>query len=106
MKKVIAAILFVAVVVAIFALQKKEYARVQSPDGAFVAIAEYRAFRAWLPMPPGSGGDKPGWVRLVTQNDALVGEASVPMVSLIRYIRWSKEEASITGVASWKLATR
>jgi hypothetical protein len=106
MKKVVAAVLLTALVVAALAMQKKEYDRVPSPDGAFTAIAEYRAFRAWLPGMPGGSGDKPGSVRVISKDGVAVGEARVPMVSFVRDIRWSKEEASIAGIVSWKLPPR
>jgi hypothetical protein len=106
MKKFVVASLFAVAVLAALAMQKKEYDRVSSPDGQFTAIAEYRAFRAWLPTMPGGGGDKPGSVRLVAKDGSAIGEASVPMVSFIRDVRWSKEEASIVGVVSWKLSPR
>lgn len=107
MKKAFAALFVVgAALVLTFAIRKKEYARVSSPDGSFVAIAEYRAYTSWLPMMPGQSGDKPGWVRVVSKRGVLIGEAKVPMVWFVNDIRWSKEEVAIGGAATWTLASK
>jgi hypothetical protein len=42
------------------AFHEKEYDRSVSPDGKYVAVARYHAFRSWLPIMPGGSGDNPG----------------------------------------------
>jgi hypothetical protein len=94
----------VACAVVVLAMRKKEYAQISSPDGDFIAVAEYRAYSSWIPMSIGSGGDKAGWILLRTKEGREIGSASVPMISMVRDIRWTKEEASLVGVASWRLS--
>jgi len=93
----------IAVVLAIAGLTKKEYDRVSSPDGRFVAVAEFPRYEALLTRFPGATGDKSGSITLSTRAGKKIGTISVPMVSSIRDIRWMKEEASIPALATWRL---
>ena len=104
MKKTAVIVLFIfANVAGASALRTKEYARVFSPDGAFSAVAKNRAYAAWLPASIGGSGDKADWVRILTKDGREIGRVPVAMVSEIQDIRWSRDEASIVGVASWQL---
>jgi len=80
-----------------------EYARISSPDGKYIAVAEYRSYLALIPMTPGSSGDKEGWITIKTKDGRKIGKEKVEMVSFINDIRWSATEASIPAVATWNL---
>jgi hypothetical protein len=99
---VIAAFLGVAVVAAL-AFSPKEYARASSPDGRHVAIAKYRSYLAWLPMSPGSSGDKNGWIVITTIDGKKIGVADVDMVSQIQDLRWTQDSVEVRLVATIKL---
>lgn len=86
------------------ALHQKEYSRVSSPDGKHTAIAQYRAYREWLPMNPGSSGDKPGTITIISSSGATCGSHEVDMVSMIHNLEWTAQEANIRLVAAWKLS--
>lgn len=85
-------------------LRQKEYSRVTSPDGRYTAIAKYRAYQEWLPMNPGSSGDKPGTITVISSSGAACGTQEVDMVSMIHDLEWSAKEANIRLIANWKLA--
>ena len=82
-------------------LQKKEYARLSSPDGEFVAVAEYREFRSMLPSFPGQSGDHPGWITVFGRDGRSMGRSPTEMVSAIHDVRWRKHGVFIPSVGSW-----
>ena len=43
---------------------KEKYARVISPDGGFIAVAESPRYEAWFSRGPGASGDKSGTITL------------------------------------------
>jgi hypothetical protein len=94
MKRVIASLVCLAAVVG-FALFPKEYARVSSPDGRYVAAAKYYAYRAWLPMSPGDGGRKEGWILVVAKDGEKIGAVPVDMVSRIQELRWTSDSVGV-----------
>ena len=100
-------ILIVAVLVvctaAFLAFRPQEYDRSVSPDGKYVAVAKYHAFRSWIPMMSGSSGDKPGWITLSTQEGRFIGSRNLEMVSFIRDIQWTDHSAEIHLVGAWQL---
>lgn len=81
-----------------------EYRRVTSPDGRFQAVAEYRRYEALVPMFPGGGGDKPGFVTVYTREGVSCGRVEVPMVQHVYQLAWSPHAAEIRLVARWDLA--
>ena len=81
-----------------------EYLRVTSPDGRFHAVAEYRRYEALVPMFPGGGGDKPGFVTVYTREGASCGRVAVPMVQGIHELQWGPGAAEIRLLARWDLA--
>jgi hypothetical protein len=85
------------------AFSKKEYDRVASSDGRFVAVAEYPRYEAFLPMFPGTAGDKSGTITLFTRDGRKIGTTRVEMVSIVREIRWTKDEATLPLIANWHL---
>ncbi len=85
------------------AFRVKEYDRSLSPDGKYVAVAKYRAFRSWLPTNPGGSGDMPGWVTLFTKEGKSLGSLDVDMVSVLKDIQWTDHTAEIRTTGEWQL---
>jgi hypothetical protein len=86
-----------------FAFGSADYKRVTSPDGKYIAVAEYSIISALDSMPIGSSGDKKGSITIKTKDGRKIGKRKVEMVSFINDIRWSSDEASIPSVATWSL---
>jgi hypothetical protein len=76
-------------------LPKSEYSRKWSPDGKQVAIAYSRTIWSLLPVFPGGGSDKPGWIRIETKEGRRIKEYSIEMLSLIQDIRWEGDNARL-----------
>jgi hypothetical protein len=105
MKRVVIASLVCLAIVVGFALFPKEYARVKSPDGRYVAVAKYHSYRAWLPMPPGDGGSKEGWILVVAKDGEKIGTVPVDMVSRIQELRWTSDSVEVPLVFGMALAS-
>jgi hypothetical protein len=103
MKRVLIAALVGVALVAGFAFWPKEYGRESSPDGKYFAVAKYRNYQSWLPMFPGAGGDKAGWIVILTRDGKEIGKTDVGMVSQIRDLRWSPASVELPLVATFKL---
>lgn len=87
-----------------YAVWPVEYARVETQDGRFVAVATTARFRYWIPMMPGSGGDKPGAVTVYTRSGRSCGRAPVPMVSFLHEVQEDRPGTlTIPLVAEWDL---
>ncbi len=99
-----AAALLVGVAAVAAAFSLGEYTRVASPDGRFHAVAEYRRYEALVPMFPGGGGDKPGFVTIYTREGASCGRVPVPMVQRVHELQWGADVAEIRLAARWDLA--
>lgn len=84
-------------------LRLVECRRVASPDGRFYAVASCRAWRAYLPMMPGSGGDKPGYVTVFTWEGQSCGSAPLPLAWMIDEMQWSTARSELRFVAEWDL---
>lgn len=64
-----------------YGTQPVEYARQETADGRFVVVATSARFRTWIPMAPGSGGDKPGTITVYTRDGRSCGGVPVDFVS-------------------------
>ena len=80
-----------------------EYTRVKSPDGRFICIAFFPYWKSLVPMTPGSGGDKSGFVEIRGANGRSLGSAPIEMVSMIHGLKWYSDAASIPCVHDWDL---
>jgi hypothetical protein len=103
---VLIAAVVVAAVAAILLAPVLEHSRLQSPDGAFVAVVRTQPAHILLPALPGQGSDKPGRIT-VYGGDRSCGGVWVPMVSMARDLRWELDgiprRAAIRLVATWDL---
>src|SRR5689334_15534445 len=70
-----------------------ESRRVTSPDGRFYAVATCPIWQYYVPMSPGSGGDKSGYVTVFTREGKSCGRVPVDMVWMIQDIKWSATTA-------------
>lgn len=102
-KSVLIAAVLIICIITFSAFRALEYDRSLSPDGNYVAVARYHAFRAWIPMMPGSSGDKPGWITLSTKDGRHIASESLDMVSFIEEIYWTDDSAEIRSVGQWQL---
>lgn len=84
----------------------EEYSRVTSPDGRFYAVATCPIWQQYVPMAPGGGGDKSGYVTVYTRQGKSCGRAPVDMVWMIQDVKWSATNAELALVAEWDLATQ
>ena len=82
-------------------LPRKEYTRINSPDGRLVVVARYRAIWSLLPLFPGQAGDHPGWISIELQDGTVRAEFTADMVSMIHDLRWRDEMVSIPNVGTW-----
>ena len=84
-------------------VRRVECYRVTSPDGRFYAVATCRAWRFQVPMPPGSSGDKPGYVTVFSRDGHSYGSAALNMIREVHDITWSHTNAELPLVAEWDL---
>lgn len=82
-----------------------ECRRVASPDGRFYAVATCWACRTYVPMMPGEGGDKPGYVTVFTRDGHSCGSAPLPLASMIDETNWGSTQAELRLVAKWNLVS-
>ncbi len=83
-----------------------EYSRVTSPDGRFYALATYPIWQSFVPMAPGSSGDRSGSITVYTAGGSFCGRAPVDMVRFIQDLEWTTNHAEIRLVADWDLSKR
>ena len=93
----------IALLISYFCLPHPEYERVASPDGRYVAVATYPPWAGFVPMMPGSGGDKGGWIEVLGSDGHSYGRIAVPMVSFVREIEWTPTSAHLKLVHDWSL---
>ena len=78
----------------------------QSPDGAFTAIARTQLIYSFIGVMPGQGSDKPGRVTVYRSSQSC-GSAWVPMVWMANDLRWEVDtrprRAEIKLIATWNL---
>lgn len=85
------------------ALRRLEYQRVYSPDERFYIVAEYPAYQGWLPVMPGGGGDKAGYVTLYTADGQKLRSDKLDMMQMIGDLHWSSDSVEIRTVLLWDL---
>lgn len=81
-----------------------EHSRVSSPDGRFVAVTSSPIYQFVIPMMPGGGSDKSGYITVYTADGRSCGRAPIEMLWMIQDLRWSPERAELSLVAEWDLA--
>ncbi|MBK04419.1 MAG: hypothetical protein CL920_20340 [Deltaproteobacteria bacterium] len=81
------------------------YAKMKSPNGVYTAIAQHPLYLSLIPMMPGGGGGKAGYITIRHRSGRSCGTYSVPMVSFLMSIQWelAHQKASIPVVATWSL---
>jgi hypothetical protein len=77
------------------------YKTFTSPDQRF-HLTVYRLGWPW-PVPPGSAGDAPGFVRLHARDEAVLQEQDIPMVQLVDQVDWQPRRVEIRLLADWPL---
>ena len=83
-----------------------EYARINSPDGKYTAIATYSLSQLIIPRFPGQSGDKVGYVRIEGSNGIDYGKIPVPMIYMVHDIQWTNHGAQLVAVGDWDFAKR
>jgi hypothetical protein len=79
---------------AVIILPRSEYYTYESPSGEYKAIFTYRSYLSFIPMPPGSSGDKPGFVKVIDKTGHDYGELPLDMLNTAEF-RWIKYGAKI-----------
>ena len=79
----------------------EEYVQFVSPDRAYRVVVRRKV--GFLGVMPGQAGDSPGVIRLEDSHGALIREADIEMVQLVRKIEWNARTVSIQNVGVWKL---
>ena len=102
---VIGGVLLCVMVALGWSFRLTECRHVVSPDGRFYAVAFCRAWRAYVPMMPGSSGDKPGYVTVFTRDGRSCGTAPLPLAWMVDEIEWSSNHAELRLVADWDLVS-
>ncbi|AVS77438.1 hypothetical protein C8234_04660 [Paracidovorax avenae] len=77
------------------------YKTFSSPDQRF-QVAVFRTSQPW-PVAPGSAGDAPGFVRLMTRAGGVLQEQDVEAVQLVEQVRWTPRSVEIPLIAEWAL---
>ncbi len=77
------------------------YKTFSSPDQRF-QVAVFRISQPW-PVAPGSAGDAPGFVRLMTRAGGVLQEQDVEAVQLVEQVRWTPRSVEIPLIAEWAL---
>jgi hypothetical protein len=78
--------------------------RISSPDGRFYAVAACPIWQYCVPMAPGGGGDKSGYVTVFTREGKSCGRVPIDMVWMIGEMQWNATTAVLPLVAEWDLA--
>ncbi len=76
-----------------------------SPSGKYTAIYSTNTYLYFLPMSPGSSGDKPCYVKIVDAKGRNCGEIPVPMFQ-IAGVEWQESGASVPSVGEWNFAAK
>ena len=98
------AVLGGAAALALLLTRESEFARFDSPDGAFTAVVTSPLLWSLIPGMPGSGSDRPGAVRIERRDGRSCGRAPLELVQLAYGLRWEAGEASLPAIAHWDLA--
>jgi hypothetical protein len=75
----------------------------QSPRGGYIAKLSVKTFHSFMPMMPGSGSDKPGYVEIVNKDGDSMGEIPVPMLQDAGVI-WVPNGAQLKVIGEWDFA--
>ncbi len=81
----------------------KEHDRLNSPDYRFYAVSTCPIWQYCIPMSPGGGSDKSGYVTVYTREGKSCGRAPVGMVWMMKDMEWSNTNAVLRTVAEWNL---
>lgn len=87
-------VVLITMVWAFIILPRSEYDTYESPSGEYKAIFTYRSYLAFIPMPPGSSGDKSGFVKVIDKAGHDYGELPLEMLNTAEF-RWVKYGAKI-----------
>ncbi|MBC2600533.1 hypothetical protein [Puniceicoccus vermicola] len=102
MKKTIFAVILILGLIG-HAFWPAEYQKIKSPDGRFEATAYYHRYKEWLPLSPGQGGDKSGWIKIESLSGENFGDLKVDRISRINEIEWTPGTAEIKLLGTWNL---
>jgi hypothetical protein len=103
----LAGVCAVAIAAALLFTLFAEHWRTESPDRAFVAVAQVERLYALISVLPGQHGDRPGYVTLYRGNRPC-GSVWVPLVSLAYGLRWdidARPRRAAILTATWNLET-
>jgi hypothetical protein len=91
----------------LFLIPFPAYGEIESPDGAFLAVATSPLIAKLMPIMPGQSGDRSGWITVYRKDGQSCGSAPVDMVYMIDDLRWelskSPREVSLVAGARWDL---
>lgn len=93
-------ILFLTTAIYLITTPNSIYRIEKNPSGKYTAIITHKTYLAWIPMPPGSSGDKPGYIEIFDQNEKSMGGMPLSMLQLAQ-IQWHEHGASIKLVGAW-----
>ncbi|AVT02092.1 hypothetical protein [Paracidovorax avenae] len=77
------------------------YKTFSSPDQRF-RVAVFRISQPW-PVAPGSAGDAPGFMQLMTRTGDVLQEQDVEAVQLVEQVRWTPHSVEIPLIVEWGL---
>ena len=103
LKRTIAWIIAAALLIGFFAFcfQHRTIVSVTTdPTGRYSAVTSFKSYLSLLPMPPGSSGDKPCFVKISDKDGTSLGELAVPMCQLA-HVEWTERGARVSFVGEW-----
>jgi hypothetical protein len=77
-----------------------------NPSGEYCAEISYCTFLGYLPMGPGQGSDKPGFVEIFNLNGESQGWVGIPMLWVADDLRWTDHGATVNTKAVWDFEKR
>jgi hypothetical protein len=87
-----------------FALNHKTtFLELRDPSGRYLARITFSTFLSFIPMSPGSSGDKPGFVEIFDRDGESMGRIPVPMLQLSN-VQWTPTGAEVLMIGSWDFA--
>ncbi len=93
-------ILILFCVAAYFFTSRTVVRKVSDPTGKYTAITSVKNYLYFVPMSPGSSGDKPCFVKIIDNKGNNYGEIPVAMLQLVD-INWIKNGAYIKFAGNW-----
>ncbi len=92
------------VMMLVFALNHQTtFLELTDPSGRYLARVTYSTFRSFIPMPPGSSGDKPGHVEIFDRGGRSMGRIPVPTLQMSN-VEWTPTGAEVSMIGSWDFA--